>query len=400
MTNKAYDNSALDGNSVFLMRFALTASLARTTTGASIVAVLVLAAESELSGMVLGGLAACLTAPHLIGPVWGRWLDSANDPRRLIAIAGIVYSSALVLVSLLFPMLSTYLIAALLIICGGCAPFLMGGISGLLNQAFQGQPNVRRKAQGWDVACYAIGTTIGPILFGILTTLVNAQSALASIALLPLISSILVTSFPSSESDESSGKGSATIFDVAKTIATNPALCRTLYLTSATSFSLAALPVCSIFLAHTWSETPAAAANLVSSYGVGNLLGSLFLIRKPSQKAADSLMSLNALAVIAGIAFVSVSNSYAAGLIAYLVCGIANAFFFASTLAARTEYAPPESASQVFMWIAAIKIGAVSLGSFVAGWLSEKSLTLTLMLSLTILLVSTLLSVFHRHLKT
>ncbi|MDP2571888.1 MFS transporter [Vibrio penaeicida] len=387
----------LNNTSALLTLFAILASFARTATGAATVGILILAAENGINGQQIGIFAACLTAPHLLGPIWGRFLDTVTDSRKLIAFAACCYSAFLLLAALLFPTLPYPILAVILAVCGGSAPFLMGGISGQLNHLFKANQQLRRKAQGWDVACYAIGTTIGPILVALLTKNFNAQVAVATIAILPLITALLVMRLPKHEKQANDRQTVPTVAVVAKQILQNGALSRTLYLTMATSFSLAALPICAIFLVSGWQQDPASTATLVSGYGIGNLLGSLFLIRRPNQKEADPSMTTSALGVAGGILLIVTASSYSLGLGAFLICGIANAFFFAATLAARTEYAPPQSASQVFMWIAAMKIGAVSIGSYLAGVLAERSPQTTLWASLLIVLGVAAISQLHRY---
>ncbi|WP_052704107.1 MFS transporter [Vibrio nigripulchritudo] len=387
-----------ENTSALLILFAILAIFGRTATGAATVGVLILAAENGIDGHQIGILAACLTAPHLFGPIWGRCLDTAKDSRRLIAFAACCYSLFLVLAALSFPALPYPALVVILIICGGSAPFLMGGISGQLNLAFKNQQHIRRKAQGWDVACYAIGTTIGPLLVAFVAKTVNAQVAVSAIAVMPLVTAFLVMRLPKHENKVSGEQAVPTVAVVAKQILQNGPLSRTLYLTMITSFSLAALPICAIFLVSDWQQEPASAATLVSGYGIGNLLGSVFLIRWPNQKEADPQMTISALGVAFGILLITTATSYSLGLGAYLICGIANAFFFASTLAARTEYAPSQSASQVFMWIAAMKIGAVSVGSYLAGLLAGQSPRMTLWVSLLIIISFAIISMIHRRL--
>lgn len=59
--------------------------------------------------------------------------------------------------------------------------------------------------------------------------------------------------------------------------------------------------------------------------------------------------------------------AFGLALAAYAVTGIDNAYFFASTLAARSEYAPPRARGQVFIWVGALKITAGSAGIALAG---------------------------------
>jgi MFS family permease len=92
----------------------------------------------------------------------------------------------------------------------------------------------------------------------------------------------------------------------------------------------------------------------------------------------------------------SLSSSYSLGVSAYLLCGIANALFFAASLAARVDYAPQESASQVFMWIAALKIAAVSIGSTFSGFIAGNAPSQALMVSFAITLGFTIVGYIHK----
>jgi hypothetical protein len=71
--------------------------------------------------------------------------------------------------------------------------------------------------------------------------------------------------------------------------------------------------------------------------------------------------------VAAGLTVVLVAPAFSIALVAYTATGVANAYFFASTLAARSEYAPQRARGQVFVWVGALKITAGSAGTAVAG---------------------------------
>lgn len=77
-------------------------------------------------------------------------------------------------------------------------------------------------------------------------------------------------------------------------------------------------------------------------------------------------MSSLAALVAAALILVMLTPTLPASLIAFCLAGIANAMFFAATLAARSEYAPIEARGQVFIWVGALKIAAGSVGTAVA----------------------------------
>lgn len=141
---------------------------------------------------------------------------------------------------------------------------------------------------------------------------------------------------------------------------------RTLLLTVTVAFSVAALPVYAVAIAPMLGSL-AAAGTLVAAYGTGNLLGAAGLILWPLRGDADRLMSSLAVVVAAFLTLVMLSPTLVTSLAAFGIAGVANAMFFAATLAARSEFASNETRSQVFIWVGALKIAAGSAGTAAAG---------------------------------
>jgi MFS family permease len=141
---------------------------------------------------------------------------------------------------------------------------------------------------------------------------------------------------------------------------------RTLGLTVVVAFSVAALPIYAVAIAPTLGGA-ALAGTLVAGYGVGNLVGSALLMIWPLRGDADKLTALLAAAVAITLAVVLPMPNLTTALIAFTVAGVANALFFAATLAARSEYAPAAARGQVFIWVGALKIAAGSAGTATAG---------------------------------
>ena len=84
---------------------------------------------------------------------------------------------------------------------------------------------------------------------------------------------------------------------------------------------------------------------------------------------ADALNLLRIISVallISVLPALSYSLTFSWGLFCYWLCGVVNSLFFAA-VAARTEYAPAQGAGQIYMWVAAVKISAASMGAFIAG---------------------------------
>ena len=163
-------------------------------------------------------------------------------------------------------------------------------------------------------------------------------------------------------------------------------------MTSCASFSVAALPVLAVYLTESWLNNREYGAYLVTAYGVGNFFGATILMVKPLRKEALQLLRNVGAILLVTLMFIAVSHSFYTGLFSYWLVGVINAIFFAVTLAARSEYSPEKGAAQIYMWVAAAKIGAASLGALMAGFLVDKSILVALIFAICILALSLLFS--------
>ena len=91
---------------------------------------------------------------------------------------------------------------------------------------------------------------------------------------------------------------------------------------------------------------------------------------RPLRADADRLMTWLAAGVGAALVGAALAGSFPAAVATYAIAGILNSYFFAATLAARSEYAPLEARGQVFVWVGALKITAGSAGTALAGAVS------------------------------
>jgi hypothetical protein len=73
-----------------------------------------------------------------------------------------------------------------------------------------------------------------------------------------------------------------------------------------------------------------------------------------------------------------------------------NSYFFAATLAARSEFAPPQVRGQVFVWVGALNLAAGSAGTATAGVDITGEPQLPLFLAAALILASAGASVLDR----
>jgi MFS family permease len=170
---------------------------------------------------------------------------------------------------------------------------------------------------------------------------------------------------------------------------------RTLGLTITVAFSVAALPIYAVATAPAFGGA-SAAGTLVAAYGIGNLLGSAALMFRPLRRDADPLVSSLAALVGATLILVMLTPTLPTSLIAFCLAGVANAMFFAATLAARSEYAPIEARGQVFIWVGALKIAAGSAGTAVAGATIEQTVWAPLLLATALTATAAISSIIER----
>ena len=91
---------------------------------------------------------------------------------------------------------------------------------------------------------------------------------------------------------------------------------------------------------------PAASGAVLAAaaLGIGNLVGSIAVTVRPLRGEPERLTALFVAVIAATLLLASVMPSFPLALGAFFLIGVANAPFFAATLAARSEYSPRAAA--------------------------------------------------------
>lgn len=379
---------AIGGIPEGLLAYYPAAFFARMATGGSAVAVILLARQYGIEGTMTGLLAACLTAPHVLGPLYGRWLDHANDARKILSCAAFAFPLSFLLAIWGFTQGMLWLSVLALLVCGACSSFLMGGLSSQLIHLVEKQLPKQRLAQSWDTITYGIGLTLGPMLIALLVNILNVEQAVGLVMTFPFFSGILIFCFPRrSQQGEAGNRVNLGMKAVVQIIVQSRPLKITLAMTSGASFAMSALPVLAVFFSEAWLGESNPGAWLATAYGAGCICGAVFLVIRPLKSDALTLLKNIGASLLVMLLLVIFSQNMFTGIVSYLLCGVVNSIFFAATLAARTEHAPSQGAAQIYLWVAAAKITAASLGAFLAGFFVDIFLLAPLILSVGVLLL-------------
>ncbi|UKA51660.1 MFS transporter [Arthrobacter sp. FW305-123] len=378
-----------------LARYVLAATLARSSDGGAVVAIVLLATTSGASGWLAGILGACITAPHLLGPLVARSLDTAKDGRTVIAWACVIHGVTLAAAVLLFPVTPPLVPGLLLIASGLVGPLLTGGISSRLTAIAGPDRTSQRRAQGWDVATYGIGGTIGPSLVAAVSAWVNPATAALILAGATFGAAAVVRLLPYAPPATVAAEVPRPGRTLLMMVSSGP-LRRTLYMTVVVALSVASLPITAVASTGELGVVPAAAGVMTAVYGLGGLLGSAGVMIRPLRTDADPLMTWLAAAVGIALCGAAVARTFPTAIAAFAIAGVLNSYFFASTLAARSEYSPPGARGQVFVWIGALKITAGSAGTALAGAFIAPAAQLPLYLASGLTVLAVVVSVMDR----
>ncbi|MCG2623716.1 MFS transporter [Arthrobacter sp. I2-34] len=366
----------MGGRGAPLPRYVAAASLARLADGGGIIALILLVAAQDgptPAAAARGGmLAACLTAPHLLGPLVARRVDVVADARQPIAAACILYALCFATAVLTFGLVPFPVSAALVALTGTCGPLLTGGLSSRLPGLVASGQRAQRRAQGWDVATYGLGGTVGPAAVAAVAASATPATAALCLAGAAAAAAGAVLMLPAAPAIPGSDPGQVpTARATIRLMLASPDLRRTLIFTMSVACSVASLPIAAVGTAARLGLEPAAAAALAAAYGLGNLLGSGAVMVFPLRGEPRRLMPSFAALIALGLAATAASPLLGLNIAAYSATGILNASFFAATLAARSENAPGQARGQVFIWVAALKITSGSIGTLLAGLLAS-----------------------------
>lgn len=354
-----------------LIAYFSAATLARSADAGAIVAVVLLAAASPATSGLVGLFGAALTAPHLAGPFLAPVLDRTRRPRIMLAGAFLLYGVSLATAAVLI--VGGFVVPSVvaLVIAGACGPLLTGGLSSQLGQLVAPTARAQRRAQGADALTYGVAATIGPVVVALVarsSSAVWASIALAGSAAVAAIVVLLIARRSATSDDRGEPAPEAVPFWRAlATVFTVGPLRRVTLVVCLTAAAVGAVPLLGLASGIRAGAGASEVALLVALFGAGNLVGAVAVTIRPLRTAPEPTVGWTALVsacclVLIALPLPSVVNALAFGLV-----GAVSAIQFASSLTARSDFAPEGTRAQVFVTVGGLKVAFSSLGVAVAG---------------------------------
>ncbi|MBT2504228.1 hypothetical protein [Curtobacterium sp. ISL-83] len=352
-----------------LTAYFIGACLLRGADAAAIIGI-VLAARRAGAGDATGVLAACITLPHLAGPVAAQLLDRARAKQLVLAAAGLLYAVALTGAVLLLPV-SIVAAAGALIIAGFAGPLLTGGLSSQLTAIVGTTERSRLRAQGMDAFTYGVSATAGPAVVAVIASTSTPTAAILAAAGAAAGGAIAVLFLPRAvpvpiDTEPPAPVGLRAALGMLVHL---PGLRRTTIATAVTAIPLGAAPLLALATVDSLGSPAASSAVLTSAYGAGNLAISALLIVVPLRGGADRLVRVGVITVLAAFAAGLAIFSVPVGIVTFALLGIATGLLFTASLAARAAFSPSGAEAQIFVSMAGIKVAFSSTGTAIAGTL-------------------------------
>jgi predicted MFS family arabinose efflux permease len=351
-----------------MARYLLAATLARGADEGATVGLVLLAFEALPTGnpAAIGGLlAACLTAPHALGPWVARLLDKARDGRRFLAAAFVGYGGALAVAGVALGHVPIPLVLMGTVVTGACGPLLTGGLSSRVAGIAGDGEKRQRRGEGWDSVSYGMAGTLGPAAVAGFAALTSALSAVLALSVAAVLAAAITLTLPSD--DRRATREATPVRDVLRLLIHHGPLRRVNMATLATAFGLGGIPIVAVVLADHLTDMEGAGAVLVAVFGVGSLVGSLVVTAFPLRGEPELLTTRHVALFGAATMLCAFAPTYPLALAGFVLIGLANAPFITATFAARSQYAPPAARAQVFVSMASLKVATAAAGTAITG---------------------------------
>jgi hypothetical protein len=349
----------------------VVATLIRTADAGAPAAIVLTALRLAGSGHPHAGadaalLAACISIPHMFGPLSARAMSMVPSAHAALAGSFAVFAVLFPTAGLLIGHAQIGAAAAVLVLAGFVGPIFTGGLSSHLGSLVSPEQSSQRRAQSADSLTYAISGTAGNLFVGAVSVMLSPLTAMLALAVFAAMAAVAVPFLPLSGRATSAARKNASI----KNVLSAMLWIRDLRLISIITFGNAIgfgslIVLATSFARH--ADLPASAGPaLISVMAAGSFVTSSYFTVRPL--SFDVMKTARWCAVVSGV-FVLLSGLFNVWLmgVTFLVVGGCQSVLNTSAFAVRREASPDDLRASVFVTMAGIKIAFASIGLALAG---------------------------------
>lgn len=317
------------------------------------------------AGAIAAVLAACITIPHMLGPLAARAMSLVSSPRLALCSAFGLFAVLFAAAGALVTGGQLLLAAVALVIAGFFGPIFTGGLSSHLGTLVAPDLPAQRRAQSADSLTYALSNAAGNLLVGAVAAAISPIMTVYALSALAVVAAGLVVLLPL-EPAAGDTKRQASMANVFRALWRTKALRDISVITFGNAFGLGSLVVLATSFARDSGLSTSVGPVLVAVMAVGSLSTALYFIARPM--VFDVMVTAKWCAVISGVFIIAaaVPNVWVVGL-AFLVVGGCQSILNTTAFAVRREASSEELRASVFVTMAGIKIAFGALGLALAG---------------------------------
>ena len=292
--------------------------------GIALIALVLMVQEERRTGTAVGALLLATSLPRFLGPIAGAIVDRVEQ-RTLMVACDIGQAAVFGVIAWLDPSFPV-LVGLVAVAAAFDTLFSPAGRSALPALV---RPEQLMRANAWIGMSLNIKVAAGPVLGGLLVTLLDFRGALAANALSFVLSAVFLLGLPPLRAPEHGGeaRGFLAVGMDGLRFAWRNRVVRTLIVALFVGVAFAGLDdVALVFLVRdTLAGSPLAYGLVTGAYGVGMLLGSLGLSWKGTAAAAGTVFLLGWVAGGIGAMLTGIAPVIALVAVGQAIAGVGNA---------------------------------------------------------------------------
>lgn len=345
-------------------RYVVTATSARLVDEATVIVIVLVGTEQELSQVAIGLVIACSTFPQLLtAPALGALADRSRRPAHLLATCTAIGAVGLALTGAGLGTAPVAVSCATATLLAVAAPAIMGALSGIAARS------ARPRFEACDAFAYGAASIAAQGLVAASAAVAGASVTLAMLVIIAIGVVPLVATLPLQPAALASGARPGTLMAVRAIVRDRQLLSMTILTTlSMAAFGGAALTA--VDLAEHRGHGAEAGSQLVLAMAVGAVAGAGLWTRLPPPSRPDRMAVASVVALTGALTLAS-AGSWLVCIVAFAIAGFADAPLLVATFATRNARSPDEVRATVYTISASLKLASSAIGAVAVGFVAS-----------------------------